>query len=50
MGGQARRRKRLLDELKRVRIHSAMKEEILHCALWRTSFGRGFGPVVRQTS
>jgi len=26
-----------------------LKEETLDCPLWRTRFGRGCGPVVRQT-
>jgi len=27
-----------------------LKEEALDLTLWRTGFGRGYGPVVRQTS
>ena len=27
-----------------------MKEEALDCTVWRAGFGRGFGPVVRQTA
>jgi hypothetical protein len=27
-----------------------LKEEALDCTLWRTRFGRGYGPVVRQTT
>jgi len=27
-----------------------MKEEALDRTMWRARFGRGFGPVVRQTS
>jgi len=26
-----------------------LKEEVLDLTLWRTRFGRGYGPVVRQT-
>jgi hypothetical protein len=26
-----------------------LKEDALYCTLWRTRFGRGYGPVVRQT-
>ena len=26
------------------------KEDALHCTLWRTRFGRDYGPVVRQTT
>jgi len=25
-----------------------VKEEALDCILWRTQFGRGYGPVIRQ--
>jgi hypothetical protein len=27
-----------------------LKEEALDCTMWRARFGRGFGPVVRQTT
>jgi hypothetical protein len=27
-----------------------LKEETLECALWRTCFGRGYGPVIRKTT
>jgi hypothetical protein len=27
-----------------------LKEEALNRTLWRTRFGRGYGPVVRQTT
>jgi hypothetical protein len=27
-----------------------LKEEALDCTLWRTCFGRDYGPVVRQTT
>jgi hypothetical protein len=27
-----------------------LKEEALHRTLWRTRFGRDYGPVVRQTA
>jgi len=27
-----------------------LKEEALHRTMWRARFGRGFGPVVRQTT
>jgi len=29
--------------------HWKLKEEEFDCTLWRTHFGRGYGPVVRQT-
>ena len=27
----------------------AIKRETLDCPLWRTCFGRGYGPVIRPT-
>jgi hypothetical protein len=45
-----RRRKKLLDDLKDRRGYSHLKEEALVRTMWRTRFGRGFGPVVRQTT
>jgi hypothetical protein len=44
-----RRRKQLLDDLKENRGYWKLKEEALDRTLWRTRFGRGYGPVVRQT-
>jgi len=32
------------------RGHSHLKEESLDRSMWRARFGRGFGPVVRQTT
>jgi hypothetical protein len=49
-GRRGRRRKRLLDVLKERRGYSHLKEEALDRTMWRAGFGRGFGPVVRQTS
>ena len=48
-GRQEKSRKHLLDELRRIRSYSAMKDELLHHTLWRTGFRRGHGPVVSQT-
>jgi hypothetical protein len=45
-----RRRRKLLDDLKERRGYSHLKEKALDRTLWRASFGRGFGPVVRQTA
>jgi hypothetical protein len=39
-----------LDDLKKRRGCSHLKEEALVCTMWRARFGRGFGPVVRQTT
>jgi hypothetical protein len=50
MGRQARRRKQLQDVLKEQRGYSKLKEEALDRTVWRTGFGRGHGPVVRQTT
>jgi hypothetical protein len=47
---QGRRRKQLLDDLKIKRKYWKLKEEALDRTLWRTRFGRGYGPVVRQTA
>jgi hypothetical protein len=49
-GGQGRRRRKLLDDLKERRGYSHLKEEVLDRTMWRARFGRGFGPVVRQTT
>ena len=47
---RGRRRRKLLDDLKERRGYSHLKEEALDRTLWRARFGRGFGPVVRQTT
>ena len=44
----ARRRKKLLDDLKDRRGYSHLKEETLDRTMWKHRFGRGFGPLVRQ--
>jgi len=49
-GRRGRRRKKLLDDLKDRRGYSHLKEEALDRTKWRDRFGRGFGPVVRQTT
>jgi hypothetical protein len=49
-GRQGRRRRKLLDEFKERREYSHLKEEALGRTIWRARFGRGFGPVVRQTT
>jgi hypothetical protein len=45
-----RRRRKLLDDLKERKGYSHLKEEALDRTMWRARFGRGFGPVVRQTA
>ena len=47
---RGRRRKKLLDDRKDRRGYSHLKEEALDRTMWRNRFGRGFGPVVRQTT
>jgi hypothetical protein len=49
-GRRGRMRKHLLDDLKEKRRYWKLKEEALDCTLWRTHFGRGYGPVVTQTT
>jgi hypothetical protein len=49
-GRRGRRRRKLLDDLKETRGYSYLKEEALDRTMWRARFGRGFGPVVRQTT
>jgi hypothetical protein len=39
-----------LGRAKERRGYSHLKEEALDRTMWRASFGRGFGPVVRQTA
>jgi hypothetical protein len=47
---RGRRRRKLLDDLKNRRGYCHLKEEALDRTMWRARFGRGFGPVVRQTT
>ena len=49
-GRRGRRRRKLLDYLKERRGYSHLKEKALDRTMWRARFGRGFGPVVRQTA
>jgi hypothetical protein len=49
-GRRGRRRRNLLDDLKERRGHPHLKEEALDRTMWTACFGRGFGPVVRQTT
>jgi hypothetical protein len=50
MGRRGRRCKQLLDDLTEKRRYWELIEEALDCPVWRTCFGRGYGPVVRQTA
>jgi len=49
-GRRGRKRRKLLDDLKERRGYSHLKEEAIDRTIWRARFGRGFGPVVRQTT
>jgi hypothetical protein len=44
------RRKQLLDDLEEKIRYWKLKEEALDHTVWRTRFGRGYEPVVRQTA
>jgi len=50
MGGRGRRRKQLLDDTLETTGHSKLKQWALNHTPWRPRFGRGYGPVVRQTA
>jgi len=47
---RGRRLRKLLDDFKGRRGYSHLKEEALDRTMRRARFGRGFGPVVRQTT
>jgi hypothetical protein len=47
---RGRTRRKLLDDLKNRRGYCHLKEEALDRTVWTAGFGRGFGPVVRQTA
>ena len=49
-GTRGRRREQLLDDLKGRIRYWKLKKEALDRTMWRTSFGRGCGPVVRLTA
>jgi hypothetical protein len=49
-GRRGRKRRKLLDDLKERRGHSHLKEEALGRTMWTARFGKGLGPVVRQTT
>jgi len=49
-GRRGRRRRKPLDDLKERRGYCHLKEESVDRTVWRAGFGRGFGPVVRQTA
>jgi hypothetical protein len=47
---RGRKRKNLPDDLKDRSEYSHLKEEALDRTMWRTRFGGGFEPVVRQNT
>ena len=47
---RGRRRRKLLVDLTERRGYSHLKEEALDRTVLRTSFGRCFGPILRQTT
>jgi hypothetical protein len=49
-GRRGRKCRKLLDDLKERTGYSHLKEEDLDRTMWTARFGRGFGPVVRQTT
>jgi hypothetical protein len=49
-GRRGRRRRKLLNDLKERRGYCHLKEEALDRTVWTAHVGRGFGPVVRQST
>jgi len=49
-GRRGKRRRKPLDDGKERRGYSHLKKEAPDRTMWRARFGRGFGPVVRQTT
>ena len=50
MGRRGRRRKQLQGDHKEMGGYWKLKEEAPYRTQWRTGFGRGYGPLVRQTT
>jgi hypothetical protein len=50
MERKGRRHKQLLDDLKEMREYCKLKDEALDHTVSRIHFGRGSGPVARQTA
>jgi hypothetical protein len=50
MAKRGTRCKQILDYLKETRGYWKLMEETLDRSLWRTRFGRGYGPVLKQTT
>jgi len=47
---RGRKSKQLVDVLQETSVYWKLKEEALDRTVWRTGFGRGYGPNVRQTT
>jgi hypothetical protein len=47
---RGRRRKQLLEDMREARRYWNLKEEAQDRTVWRTQFGRVYGPVARQTT
>jgi len=47
---RGRRFKQLLDERKGKRRYLYLQEEALDCTVWRTRFGKVYGPVARKAT
>ena len=47
---RGRKRKQLLDDLKKTTEYRKLKEKAINRTLWRTRFGRGYGTVVIETT
>jgi hypothetical protein len=48
--GRERKCKQSLDDIEETRGYEKFKEEEIDHTVWRTHFGRGYGPVGRQTN
>jgi len=49
-GTQGRRHKQLLDDLKETTGYCKVKSETPGRTVWKTRFGRGYRPVLRQVT
>jgi hypothetical protein len=49
-GRRVKGRKQLLNDLQQTKGYWNLKEEALHHTVWGTRFGKGYGPLVRQTT
>jgi hypothetical protein len=49
-GRRGRRHRKLLNDVKERGGYFHLKEKALDRTMWRARFGRGFEPVVRQTT